>query len=160
MRAMLWPWWRDRSERERWLIGAMGVILVLVVLWLGIFRPIAAARDAAIARHAAAVAGLGEVQAMTGAIRRAEQRGAAARSVPLVELVSRRATEAGLSSETLETTGDGRVTMRIAAVRPTAILRWLAEVESRDGIIVERAGMTRNDDATVAVELSLRSGGG
>lgn len=160
MMAMFRPWWRDRSERERWLIGIMAAMLIGVAGWLGVVRPVAAARDAAIARHDAAVAGLDAVQAMTGAIRRAEQRGAAARSVPLVELVSRRVAEAGLSSEAMATTGDGRVTMRIAAVRPAVVLRWLAEIEAKDAIIVERAGMTRNSDATVAVELSLRSGGG
>nr|WP_310523883.1 type II secretion system protein GspM [Polymorphobacter sp.] len=158
MMAMVMPWWRDRTRREQWLLAVMGALLAVVVLWLGVMRPLAVARDAAAARHLAAVTGLGDVQAMGGAIRRAEARGGAA--VPLVELVSQRASEAGLTAERMETSGDGRVTVRIAAVRPVVMLRWLGDIEARDGVVVERVTINRNDDATLAVELALRSAGG
>ena len=157
MMTMVLPWWRDRTRREQWLLGVMGVLLAIVIVWLGVMRPLAEARKAAEARHAAAVTGLGEVKAMSAAIRIAEARSAPA--VPLVELAGRRVTEAGLTASGIESSGDGRVTVRIAAVRPPVMLRWIAEMETRDGIIVDHVGMTRNTDATVAVDLALRSGG-
>ena len=158
MMAMVLPWWRDRSRREQWLLGVMGGLLAVVVLWLGVMRPLGAAQAAAQARHVAAVTGIGEVKAMAAAIKRAEARRTP--GVPLVELVSRRAGEAGLTAERMETSGDGRVTVRIAAIRPVVMLRWLGEIEARDGVVVERAARTRNEDATLAVELALRSAGG
>lgn len=158
MMAMVLPWWRDRSRREQWLLGVMGALLAIVVLWLGVMRPLAAARAAAESRHAAAVTGLGEVKAMGAAIRQAEARGTS--GVPLVELAGRRVSEAGLTASGIESSGDGRVTVRIAAVRPPMMLRWIAEMEARDGVVVDHVSMTRNTDATVAVDLMLRSAGG
>lgn len=160
MMALIQPWWRDRSGREQWLIGFMVALLAVVVLWLVVMRPLAAARASAEARLTAATVGRADVAAMSGAIRTAEARTAPGRAIPLVEQVSQRAAAAGLTIETLQATGDGRVTLRIAAVRPPAILGWIAEIEARDGMIVDRAAMTPNSDATVAVDLTLRRGGG
>lgn len=157
MKALFLPWWRDRTARERWLVGVMAVLLVVVIGWLGVQRPLASARSAAMTREADATTGLAEVKSMGGAIRAAEQRAGTAPAIPLVELVSQRANEAGLTAERLDTSGDGRVTMRVAAVRPPALLRWIAALESGDGIIVDRAAIARNGDATVSVELALRS---
>lgn len=160
MMPLLLPWWRDRSPREQVLLAVTGVLLLLVIAWLGILRPLASARTAAEARHAAAVTALADVNAMATGIRRAEKRTAATRDTPLIERISRRAAETGLTTERLETSGDGRVTVRINAVRPPVILRWLADLESRDGIIIDRVAINRNDDATLAVDLALRNGAG
>jgi type II secretory pathway component PulM len=48
--------------------------------------------------------------------------------------------------------------LQIAAVKPPVLLRWIAEIETRDGVIVERASISRNEDMSVAVELALRRG--
>ena len=44
MMALLLPWWRDRSPREQLLLGTMASLLAMVTLWLGVLRPLAAAR--------------------------------------------------------------------------------------------------------------------
>lgn len=159
MTALLRPWWDDRSGRERWLVGVAGALLLGVALWLGAWRPLAAARAAATARQAAAVGALAEVAEMTAAIRAAEARLRGAPGVPLVERISARASAAGIASERLETTSDGLVTLRIPAVRAAPLLGWLAELERRDGVIVERVNLVRNPDATIAAELAVRDGG-
>ena len=76
---------------------------------------------------------------------------------PLLERVRLSGDAAGLTLEQLEKTGDGSVTLRIAAVRSPALLRWLAELESREAAVVERLSATRNEDASLAVDLALRS---
>lgn len=148
-------WWRDRSPREHWLLAIMALLALLMLLWFGVLRPLAAAREAAVARHAAAVTDLGAVKAMTARIRAAERRAGPLGSVPLLELVERRAQEAGLTTEAMAGSGDGRVTLRIAAVRPQVILGWLDKLETGDGIAVERLSIDPNQDATVAVTLTL-----
>lgn len=160
MMAMVLPWWRDRSRREQWLIGVMVGMFAILGISFAVVRPLAEARAAAEARLTAATVGRADVMKMTAAIRAAEARAAPTRATPLVEQVSERATAAGLTIETMQSTGDGRVTLRVAAVRPPAILRWIGEIEARDGIIVDRAAMTPNNDATIAVDLTLRSGRG
>lgn len=158
MMATLLPWWRDRSSREQWLLGIMAGLLVIVIAWFGIIRPIAAARDAATARHAEAIQSLGDVQAMAGTIRAAEARRGKRREMPLVELVNDRAAGAGFTFARLDKNGDGRVNGRIDAIKPVAMLRWISDLEARDGVIVDQLRITRNADETVAVDLALRSG--
>jgi general secretion pathway protein M len=160
MMALALPWWRDRSAREQWLLAIAGGLVLAMLAWLVVLRPLAAAGAAAGARRAAAIAALGDVRAMAGAVRAAEARGRASTAVPLAELVGRRAAEAGVTPERIEASGDGRVTMRIAAIKPAPLLRWIADLEGRDGVVIDQLGIVRNPDATVAAELALRAGGG
>jgi type II secretory pathway component PulM len=117
----------------------------------GVLRP----ADAE-ARHGRSIAGLAQVAAATGAIRAAEARGAGNAGVPLIELIGERARIAGLTVEDMGASGDGRLTLRVAAVKPAILLRWIAGLETGDGIIVDRVNIARNDDSSVAVELALR----
>jgi type II secretory pathway component PulM len=73
-------------------------------------------------------------------------------------LVSDRVLAGGLTVESMTTSGDGQVSLRIPAVRPALILRWIADIERNDGLLVEQVAMMRNEDATVAVDLVLRRG--
>lgn len=160
MMAMLKPWWRDRSRREQWLLGVMAALLVVTIVWLGVLGPLTSARDAAAARHDTAVRALGDVEAMTVQIRRAERTASPTISVPLVELVGQRAREAGLTTQRIDSSGDGRVTMRVDVVRPAPLLRWLGDLKTRDGITTESLMAVRNDDSTIAADIALRSGSG
>jgi general secretion pathway protein M len=157
MMAMILPWWRDRSRREQILLLVMAALLAVTIAWLGILRPLAAARDAATQRLATAESSLGEVKAMTLAIRTAEARARPASNTPVIERIGARATEAGLTAERLAADSDGRVTLRVPAVKPAILLRWIADIETRDGIIVDRLSITRNGDATVAADLAFRA---
>lgn len=154
---MAMPWWRDRSPRERVLLSVLAVLLAGVVLWLGVLRPLAAGRAAAAARHHGAAAALVDVQRMGLAIRAAEARASAARSVPVVDRVAARASAAGMTVASLDADGASGARLVIAAVRPEPLLAWLAGIERDDGLIIESVNITRNDDATVAAQISLRT---
>lgn len=148
-------WWRGLTRREQLLVTIMLGLLMVVGVWLGVLRPLAAL-DADIAgRQAAAESALADVGSMGRQIRAARQ--APAAPGPLLERVRLSGDAAGLTLEQLEKAGDGSVTLRIAAVRSPALLRWLAELESREGAVVERLSATRNEDASLAVDLALRS---
>jgi general secretion pathway protein M len=157
MKALFTPWWRDLSAREQWLVALAGALALVVLLWLALVRPLASAREAAQLRYGVALAGLAEVAAAGDGIRAAQLRGGS--DTPLVELVSERTRSAGLTVENITTSGDGQVSLRIAAVKPPLLLRWIAEIERNDGVLVERASIVRNADASVAVDLTLRRGG-
>ncbi len=157
MMALIQPWWRDRSGREQIMLLMMAALLVVIIGWLGVLRPLASARAAATERLAAAEGALGDVRAMTVAIRAAEARARPASTTPVIERIGSRITEAGLTAERLASDSDGRVTMRVPAVKPAILLRWIADIESRDAIIVDRLAITRNGDATVAADLAFRA---
>lgn len=148
-------WWRGLSRREQLLVTVMLVLLIVVGLWLGALRPLAALNADIAARQTAAEAALADVSSMGRQIRAARQ--APLPAAPLLERVRLSGDAAGLTLEQLERAGDGSVTLRITAVRSPALLRWLAELETREGAIVERLSATRNEDASLAVDLALRS---
>lgn len=159
MMALAMPWWRDRSGREQLLLSLMAALVVIVIGWLGIIRPLAIARDAAIERLATSQRDLGDVRAMTPAIRAAEKRANPVGGVPTLERIRERVSAAGLTVERLASDGDGRVTMRVPAVKPAILLRWIADIETRDAIIVDRLAISRNGDATVAADIAFRDRG-
>lgn len=149
-------WWRDRTRREQWLLAIMAGLFVAVVGWLGIVQPVMQARLDTADRLARASVDLGAIRSDTIKIRAAEARLRAAAAEPLIETVRRRAGEAGFTGETIAGSDDGRVTMRLPAVKPATLLRWTADIEARDNVIIDRLAVTRNADATVAVELAFR----
>lgn len=148
--------WGGRSPREQQLLAVMFGLLAIVVVWLGILRPLGAARDAAEARHARAVVALGKVREIGGRIQASRGRGALAIDEPLVAFLGRSAAVAGFTVERLEAEGAERAVLTIAAARPPAVFGWIQRVEVRDGLIVDRLSATRNPDSTVAVQVTFR----
>ena len=61
-------WFDGRSLRERRLLLVMTALLVLVILWAGIIRPVGDGLSSARGRHADAVVRLGETEAAVEAI--------------------------------------------------------------------------------------------
>jgi len=152
--------WGERSSREQWMLGVMFALLAVVILWLGIARPLDAAqrsvRDAlreATDRNAAIRA---KVTLLKSLPRTAGPIDAA---VPLEQFIGQSAGEAGLTLERAQAQGADRVDMAIASVRPVALLSWLAALEAR-GIRVET--MSARPAATagsVSVQAVLVRGG-
>jgi len=159
MMALILPWWRDRSPREHLLLALLAGLVGIVTLWFGVLRPLADAGDRAAARHASAVSALGEVRSLTGAIRAAEARHRPASDTPLLERVRVSASAAGFTPDTLESDGAGEVSLRISAIKPAPLLRWIADLEMRDGITTTLLASTRNADQTLAVTVTLSGGG-
>ena len=152
-------WWRTISPRERVLVALMLVMLFAVLGWLAIVRPLAIAHGDAQGRQITAQAALDDVNRMSVEIRAiratrlATISGGARPDLPLLEHVRFSADVAGMTVERLEKAADGGVSLRIPAVRSTALLGWLALLEGNEGLVVERLSAARNDDESLAVDL-------
>jgi general secretion pathway protein M len=149
-------WWRALTRREQLLLLVAMTLFVLVFGWLGIIKPLQSARATSAARLATASADLAEIKALTPMIRTAEARARAGIAAPAIDTIRRRATEAGLTADGIVDDGTGRVTLRIPAIKPAVLLKWIADIEINDGVLVDKLEVTRNGDATVAVELGFR----
>lgn len=156
MKTAIILWWRGLTRREQLLLMVALALFVLVFGWLGVIKPLQSARADSAARLATATADLGEIKALTPIIRSAEARAGGAVAASTIDTIRRRATEAGLTAEGMADDGAGRVTLRIAAIKPAALLKWIADIEINDGVIVDKLEITRNGDATVAAELGFR----
>lgn len=159
MTAALISWWHGRNPREQWLLVVAVLLFIVVVGWLGILQPLMRARADAAKRLETATADLGEIRAQTAVIRTAQVRARSTSAVPAIEIVRQRVAETGLTVDAMADDGAGRVTLHIPAVKPAALLRWIARLETQDHMTVDQLMITRNGDATVAADLGVRGTG-
>lgn len=129
--------WADRSPREQWMLGVMGALLAIVILWLGVLMPLdrgqRSAREAlrtATDRNAAIRA---KVKLLKTLPRVAPGANA---GLPIDQYVGQSAGEAGLTLERAQAQGGDRMDIAIASVRPVALFSWLAGLEAQ-GVRVE-----------------------
>ncbi|WP_150290295.1 type II secretion system protein GspM [Sphingobium estronivorans] len=153
--------WDERSPREQWMLGVMFALLAVVILWLGVLRPLdmarSSARDAlrdATDRNAAI---RGKVKLLKSLPRSGDIVQA---TMPLEQFVGQSAGEAGLTLERAQVQGADRLDMAMASVRPVALFSWLAALEAQ-GVRVETMSARPSPTAgSVSVQAVLVRGGG
>jgi general secretion pathway protein M len=143
-------WWEARSERERWLVGAMLVLAVVVLGWLLIVRPLSDALDAAKMRQGDAAVALARARARA---RPAAAAGPAA-SGPVDAIVARTTGAAGFPAARIAAQGPGRASVSLDAARPQALFTWVVQLEQA-GLVVERLRAQANEDHTISAEMTL-----
>ena len=153
MMAIFQPWWAQRTGRERWLIGVMAALLALLLAWLAVVRPLAAARDGAQTDAVVAAGRLAETRALVAAINARP----AASPAAVIDVLGRRLAEAGLRAARLEAQGPGQAVVEIAAINGRLLIGWAAGLEQRDGLVIEQLEASRNPDRSVRARLLVRS---
>lgn len=155
MTAGFRQFWADRSPRERQLLVVMFALLAIMVIVLGIIRPLASATVAARDRLDRVTIESGQITAAVDAIRNAKKGAPPALTGTLVLAVSQSAGTAGFTLSTLDPQGDDRVGFTMPAAKSPALFAWLRAM-AQQGIFVERMTMRTNADATLAVDGTLR----
>ena len=152
-------WWRDRTEREQRLLAIMLALVVVVLGWLLVARPLSDRLDEAQRRHGAALVAVAEQRAAAEAMRRFDSRPRTALNGPVDAMVSRSANEAGFAGARIQGQGPMRASVGIDAARPQAFFAWVAQLE-QSGLVVERLRARANNDRTLTAELVLRARSG
>ena len=155
MTARFQQLWGERSPRERQLLVVMFGLLAIMVLVLGIIRPLASATVAAHDRLDRVTIEAGQIATAVEALRDAKKGAPPALTGTLVLAVSQSAGTAGFTLSTLDPQGDDRVGFTIPAAKSPAMFAWLRAM-AQQGIFVERMTMRTNADATLAVDGTLR----
>jgi general secretion pathway protein M len=129
--------WAERSSREQWMLGIMFGLFVIVFLWLGVVRPIDAARTSSRAVLLEATDRNAAIRGKVAMLKRLPRdvQGTAPRA-PLDQMVGQSAGEAGFTLERAQAQGANRMDIAIASVRPVALFSWLAGLEAQ-GVRVE-----------------------
>ncbi|MET0370134.1 MAG: type II secretion system protein M [Sphingobium sp.] len=148
-------YWGDRSPRERWLIGVMLALLAVVILWLGIVRPIAMAQGAAREALQAATDRHAVIRTQVKQMKALPSAPAAGQPGSIDQLIGQSAGEAGLTLARSQAQGNDRIDIAVAIVRPIALMSWLASLEAQ-GVRVETISARPSGTAgSVAVEAVL-----
>jgi len=149
-------WWRTRTVREQRLLLLMGALAALTLSWLLVIRPLGDAMSDARERHGRAVVALAEVRAQAALVAQLQTAQPVALAQPLDLLLARAASEAGFQVTRIDRQGSVQATMFIDAVRPQAFFGWVGQMESSQGLIVERLNAIPNRDQTLSVDVTFR----
>ncbi len=149
-------WWTLRSPRERWLLIVMIALFLVIFAWLGVWRPLEAARVEADARHASASAMLAETRARIAAVKVLAERTPDPLGMPLPEFLRNSAQQAGFSNAQVDPANGGRARVAIPSARTTALIGWIERLEGQ-GVFIEQASLRPNGDSTIAIEATVRA---
>jgi general secretion pathway protein M len=150
-------WWRAHSQSERRLMTVLGVIMLLVFLWLGIWRPISNGVENGWARQGIALDRYASVKAKITALKTVHAASAASGGRPsLDQFVGQTAAEAGFTLDRASTQGAGRTSINIASARMSPLLDWISRLEQA-GISVQTISIVPGaTDGTVTVQALLQ----
>lgn len=153
-------YWRLRSVREQRLLLAMLALFAITFVWLGLVRPLGDRLAAARERHAQAVLALAAARGQADAIASLQRGPAPPPGMAVGQIVQRAAADAGFTAAMVTPDGLVRAAVAIPAVRPQAFFGWVAELERRYGLVIDRMNVRTNSDATLGVDLTVRSRSG
>ena len=159
MTVALTGWWRERTRRERVLLGLMLALAGGVSVWLLVMRPLAGWVEASQLAYQAALVRRAEVKDQAGEIARIRAVPIATLPKPLDQAVLAVAVQGGFSDAAAEGDPGGSVRLAIPAVRAEAFFPWLADAVRRHGLIVEILSVTPNSDHTLSVAVTVRNRG-
>ena len=145
-------WWVNHSEGEQRLMVGLAVLVFIVFLWLGVWRPINAGLAAGWERQGLALDRYASVRAKVAELgQRPAQRGQADRA-PIDQAVGQSAAEAGFTLDRATLQGAGRMSVNIASARVGPLLQWISGLE-RSGIAVQTITIAPGaTEGTVAVQ--------
>lgn len=142
-------WYFGLSLRERRLALLMVAVAVPVLLWLAVWRPVAAAHDAALDNYRMALDRNGRIAAMTG-VTAGEERPAPVVDGSLASWLLNHATEQGLVLARQEDTSDMRAEVEMGAATSSDVARWLGALEA-EGLRIENVQLAPSSNGGVAM---------
>jgi general secretion pathway protein M len=128
-------WWNTLTQRERVLVGTLGVLLALFILVYGIVKPLQAAR-------AAALADIRTYETLSARIRAAPALGPSGpppRTGAADVIVTSSASSSGVAAQVQPIPGGARATVATASY--DAVLGWLADLARTSTLSVTRVDL-------------------
>ena len=157
MTASLRAWWIASSLREKRLILVMLVLFGIVVIWLGVLRPVTDALADAKAAHLAAIDRAAAVEAGVAILDGTEATAATAEG-PLDQLVAQSAAQAGFTLDSNTPAGADSVSLAIGSARAPALFAWLGSLEA-NGLVVDALAIQPGPNRTISARITLRRPG-
>lgn len=153
-------WWRGHSAAEQRLMAVLGAAVLLVILWLGVWRPVTGGLAAGWDRQSAALDRNGSVRAKVEALSRRSAAIPAPGGRPSLEqLVSQSAAEAGFTLDRASPQGERRMSVGITSARMGALLAWLSRLEQA-GVSVQTISIVPGGaEGVVTVQAVLAEAG-
>ena len=152
-------WFTALSLREKVLVGIATVLLALVVTIYGIYFPLTSAITVKRIEYREALERRVAIEAMVdNAVQKQPQAVAVISDTAVETVINQSAAEAGFTLEKVDAAGNDRAVITITQARPSALMKWLAELELQ-GVIIEQIDVKTGSAGTVSVNATLAKGG-
>ena len=151
-------WFLRFSVREQLALLVMAFVVGAYVVAVVLVLPLGEARDDMSARNAATAEALVRVDALASELKTLrDQEGAASSTARgnLTALINRSAERYGMRPSRLQPNSRGAVQVRFEAAALDVLLRWLHDLETTQGLIVEEVSLSQTS-ATGIVSASTR----
>ncbi|MFT7286073.1 MAG: general secretion pathway protein M [Halieaceae bacterium] len=151
-------WFMRFSIREQLALLLMALAVAVYLLFVIILLPLEGARSEMAARNAATTKMLRGVDAMASeliGLRSAAGPDSSGRRRNLTALLNSSAERFSLTVSRLQPNSRGAVQLRFETVPLEGLLRWLHDVEAREGLLVEELSLSQSATAGI-VSASLR----
>lgn len=159
MKQQVVQWYTGLSLREKVLVGIAVALFALVFTVYGVYLPLTSAITEKRLAYREALERRVSIEAMVDNAAQNQPKAAAIISDTSLEtLINQSAAEAGFTLEKVDASGSDRTVITITQARPSALLKWLAELELQ-GVITEQIDVKAGNAGTVAVNATLVKGG-
>ncbi|WP_421842519.1 type II secretion system protein GspM [Marinobacter algicola] len=153
-------------RRDQQALSVLAVAILLGILYFGVWRPATGFHDEAVDARERATELLAWLETNRKSLERlssagTSQGGAAGGDTPadgraLMALVTRSASEAGLSLQRFEPSGEDAIRVWLEGAPFTEVASWLERLNTGHGVEIDQASMDRqNDPGIVSVRLTL-----
>ena len=142
-------WWGQLAQKERTMLAVAGVILLIFVCWLGVWRPLDRLRQDTVEQLDRQRTEIRWMRAAAGEVARLTARNPASRqnrgNQSLLALAEQTARQAGLGSAFRrgEPAASGQVRIWLEGASFEALLGWLDQLDSEQGISVIDSDLER-----------------
>lgn len=117
-------------------MAGLAIVIVIVFLWLGIWRPVTNGIVAGWERQGAALDRYASVRAKVTELRERPEQQPEGDRVAIDQLIGQTAAEAGFTLDRANQQGEGRISVNIASARIGPLLQWIADLEGA-GVVVQ-----------------------
>ncbi len=146
------------TQREQVSLLAAAVVIGFYLLFAVIWRPLADMRDTMADTNLRVEESLARVQLMAVELRQLQTGGQVKNRRNLSQLINASTSAQGITPNRIQASGSGSTHIRFEAVSVAGLMRWLHQIESQEGLIVQDASFNQGDrgglaDASIRVSL-------
>jgi general secretion pathway protein M len=157
---MLKAWWNGHQPRERLILGAGGMMLVIALFFLAVWEPLHQARQRGELALEQSRKMATRLEAIASEVERARGAGGAAaanRSLSLLAAVDKasKLPDLGKAPSRIQPEGEKEVKVWFDEVPFDALMQWMQVLQTQYGLNVSAAEIERKNEGLVSVRLSL-----
>ncbi|HBX72130.1 MAG TPA: type II secretion system protein M [Halieaceae bacterium] len=151
-------WWVRLTVREQSSVLVLAVAVVVWLLWVALWSPVAAKRDRMVEQNSATAETLVRVDALSALVLQAREGNTPVRSGSnLAAVVNQSTARYGLSVSRLQPGARGDLQVRLENARFADLAAWLHQLEMREGLVFAEVAITQAGSAGL-VNATVRIG--